>query len=151
MPSSRVEFQLVAGLSAVQSGGSSSATTTLSLAVLRQLLAFPAQEIPDQARKLLAFSDNRQDASLQAGHFNDFVRVLQLRAGLIAALNAKSEKELSLETLAQAVEKALRLDAEDFIAIPNVKPNIEQSNRRAFFVNCYHGRYAKWNGTCYPW
>ena len=28
MPSSRVEFQLVAGLSAVQSGGSSSATTT---------------------------------------------------------------------------------------------------------------------------
>ena len=28
-------------------------------------------------RKLLGFTDNRQDASLQAGHFNDFVQVLR--------------------------------------------------------------------------
>ena len=122
------EFRKLCGLN---SEGRSSATTTLSLAVLRQLLAFPSAEIPDQARKLLAFSDNRQDASLQAGHFNDFVRVLQLRAGLVAALSAQPENELSLETLAQETEKALRLEAEDFITIPNVKPNIEQSNRRA--------------------
>jgi hypothetical protein len=122
------EFRKLCGLN---SEGRSSATTTLSLAVLRQLLSFPADEIPDQARKLLAFSDNRQDASLQAGHFNDFVRVLQLRAGLVAALNAQPEKELSLDLLAQETEKALRLTADDFIAIPNVKPNVEQSNRRA--------------------
>ena len=122
------EFRKLCGLN---SEGRSSATTTLSLAVLRQLLSFPPQEIPDQARKLLAFSDNRQDASLQAGHFNDFVRVLQLRAGLVAALSAQPEKELSLETLAQETQKALRLEAADFIAIPNVKPNVEQSNRRA--------------------
>ena len=122
------EFRKLGGLN---SEGRSSATTTLSLAVLRQLLSFPADEIPDQARKLLAFSDNRQDASLQAGHFNDFVRVLQLRAGLVAALSAQTDKELSLETLAQETEKALRLEADDFIAIPNAKPNVEQSNRRA--------------------
>ena len=122
------EFRKLCGLN---SEGRSSATTTLSLAVLRQLLSFPADEIPDQARKLLAFSDNRQDASLQAGHFNDFVRVLQLRAGLVAALSAQPDKELSLETLAQETEKALRLEAGDFIAIPNAKPNVEQSNRRA--------------------
>jgi len=122
------EFRKLCGLN---SEGRSSATTTLSLAVLRQLLSFPPDELPDQARKLLAFSDNRQDASLQSGHFNDFVRVLQLRAGLVAALNAQGEKQLSLETLALETEKALRLEAEDFIAIPNVKPNVEQSNRRA--------------------
>ena len=122
------EFRKLCGLN---SEGRSSATTTLSLAVLRQLLSFPEQEIPDNARKLLAFSDNRQDASLQAGHFNDFMRVLQLRAGLVAALRAQPEQELGLESLALATEKALRLEADDFIATKGVKPNVEQTNRRA--------------------
>ena len=40
-------------------------------------------DLPDRAKKLLAFSDNRQDASLQAGHFNDFVMVTMLRAALV--------------------------------------------------------------------
>jgi hypothetical protein len=31
----------------------------------------------------LSFTDNRQDASLQAGHFNDFVEIGQLRSGLL--------------------------------------------------------------------
>ncbi len=34
-------------------------------------------------RKLLTFTDNRQDASLQAGHFNDFVQVGLLRTALL--------------------------------------------------------------------
>jgi len=122
------EFRKLCGLN---SEGRSSATTTLSLAVLRQLLSFPEAEIPDNARKLLAFSDNRQDASLQAGHFNDFVRVLQLRAGLVAALRGKPGHELSLETLALDTEKALRLRADDFIATKGVKPNVEQERRKA--------------------
>ena len=122
------EFRKLCGLN---SEGRSSATTTLSLAVLRQLLSFPEDEIPDNARKLLAFSDNRQDASLQAGHFNDFVRVLQLRAGLVAALRARPDQELSVEILALDTEKALRLRADDFIATKGVKPNVEQERRRA--------------------
>jgi very-short-patch-repair endonuclease len=122
------EFKKLCGLN---SEGRSSATTTLSLAVLRQLLSFPEDEIPDNARKLLAFSDNRQDASLQAGHFNDFVRVLQLRAGLVAALRTRPDQELSLETLALDTEKALRLRADDFIATKGVKPNVEQERRRS--------------------
>ena len=32
--------------------------------------------------KLLSFTDNRQDASLQTGHFNDFVHVSLLRCAL---------------------------------------------------------------------
>ena len=113
------EFRKLCGLS---SEGRSSATTTLSLSVLRQLLHFPSEELPDNARKLLAFSDNRQDASLQAGHFNDFMRVLQLRAGLVAALQAQPDLELSLETLALETEKALRLEADDFGDIGGATP-----------------------------
>ena len=35
--------------------------------------------VPDEKRKLLGFTDNRQDAALQAGHFNDFLFVSLLR------------------------------------------------------------------------
>ena len=41
------------------------------------------------ARKLLTFVDNRQDASLQAGHFNDFVQVAQLRGAVSRAVAAQ--------------------------------------------------------------
>ncbi|MCH8291523.1 hypothetical protein IH992_10535 [Candidatus Poribacteria bacterium] len=73
-----------AKLASVSSEGRSTATTILSLSAIRQLrnektLAF-------HARKLLSFTDNRQDASLQAGHFNDFVEVGQLRAALLRAV-----------------------------------------------------------------
>ena len=122
------DFRKLVGLS---SEGRSSATTTLSLSVLRQLLNFPANELPDNARKLLAFSDNRQDASLQAGHFNDFMRVLQLRAGLVAALQAQPARELSLETLALETEKALRLEADDFIEQKGLVPAAEGKFRKA--------------------
>ena len=33
-------------------------------------------EIMAEAKKVLGFSDNRQDAALQAGHFNDILQVL---------------------------------------------------------------------------
>ena len=39
----------------------------------------------ETAKKLLSFTDNRQDASLQAGAFNDFVQVSLLRSALLAA------------------------------------------------------------------
>ena len=32
-----------------------------------------AEDLKPEARKILSLTDNRQDASLQAGHFNDFV------------------------------------------------------------------------------
>ena len=42
-------------------------------------------DLDDEARKFLAFADNRQDASLQAGHFNDFVLVGLVRSALYRA------------------------------------------------------------------
>ena len=46
-------------------------------------------EIADKAKKLLSFTDNRQDASLQAGHFNDFVQVGVMRGALYRALGPR--------------------------------------------------------------
>ena len=101
-------------LASLSGEGRSSATTILTLGVLRQLFAqteLPA-DLPDP-RKLLGFTDNRQDAALQAGHFNDFIFLLTLRAGLIGALRHHAGL-LTEEDLADEVFKALgfeRLDA----------------------------------------
>jgi hypothetical protein len=38
------------------------------------------------AKKVLSFTDNRQDAALQSGHFNDFVETALLRSALVEAL-----------------------------------------------------------------
>lgn len=94
-------------LASLSGEGRSSATTILTLTALRQLfeITVPASGQPD-SRKLLGFTDNRQDAALQAGHFNDFIFLLTLRAGLIGALQ-NSNGSLSEEHLSDAVFRAL--------------------------------------------
>ena len=49
---------------------------------LRSAASAATRRSKPEARKLLSFTDNRQDASLQAGHFNDFVEVGLLRSAL---------------------------------------------------------------------
>ncbi len=90
------------------SEGRTSATTVLALSLLRK-----AQEVLGEGRdKLLTFTDNRQDASLQAGHFNDFVRSVMVRAALARALESRGS--LSFEDLPEAVLEALPLPLGEF-------------------------------------
>ena len=63
--------------------GRSTATTVLSFEAITQLHAFDESY---EKQKLLSFTDNRQDASLQSGHFNDFVKVGQLRSAIAKAI-----------------------------------------------------------------
>ena len=101
-------------LASLSGEGRSSATTILTLSAIRQL--FDVKNMPsDQPdpRKLLGFTDNRQDAALQAGHFNDFVFLLTLRSALIGALQ-NYQGVLTEETLADAVFKSLGFDKTDF-------------------------------------
>ena len=102
--------------------GRSSATTALTISALRYLLE-KDQELPDDAKKLLGFTDNRQDASLQAGHFNDFVQILLLRGGLLAAVNSEPEGYLTDSTIAQRVFEQLGFDktGEEYLENPNAK------------------------------
>src|SRR4030043_2181027 len=76
----RFDFRKIAGLS---SEGRSTSTTVLSISALQRV---EEGGIKEGARKILSFTDNRQDASLQAGHFNDFVQVSLLRSALYRAV-----------------------------------------------------------------
>jgi hypothetical protein len=73
-----LEFVKLASLS---SEARTSATTVLATSLLRR-----AAGMEGARDKLLTFTDNRQDASLQSGHFNDFIHVSLLRCALHAAL-----------------------------------------------------------------
>lgn len=100
-------------LASLSGEGRSSATTVITLAILRQLYARQSEETgaPD-VRKLLGFTDNRQDAALQAGHFNDFLFLLLLRAGLLGGLRSNGGV-LTEETLPDAVFNALGFGGQD--------------------------------------
>jgi hypothetical protein len=58
-------------------------STATDVVVGETLRALPADE-----RKIIAFSDNRQDTALQAAHMNNLQRRLHFRRGLVAALEA---------------------------------------------------------------
>lgn len=118
-------------LATLDAEGRSSATTLLSASVVRHLRQVPESRLPRSARKLLTFVDNRQDASLQAGHFNDFVQVAQLRAALYSALAAAGADGLSHETLAGAVTGALALEMRDFAQSPDAKFGAKADAERA--------------------
>ena len=131
-------------LSSLSGEGRSSATTMIALSALQQLFALPnpAHGQPDP-RKLLGFTDNRQDAALQAGHFNDFIFLLTLRAGLIGALQDNSGV-LDEEQLAEAVFKALGFGQVDqgtlveYLRSPKLMgPARQQAQRTLRFIIAY--------------
>ena len=118
-------------LATLDAEGRSSAMTLLSASIVRSLRSVPESELPVSARKLLTFVDNRQDASLQAGHFNDFVQVAQLRAALYAALQAAGPGGLTHEDLSDAVTAALGLSMQDFAQSPDAKFGARKDAERA--------------------
>jgi len=99
--------------------GRSSATTVLSMAAIRYLRG--ADDLAKRARKLLSFTDNRQDASLQAGHFNDFIEIGLLRSGLLRAVRDAGHEGLRHDALAQAVFDALDLPMNLYAVNPDVR------------------------------
>jgi Lhr-like helicase len=100
-------------LSSLSGEGRSSATTVLTLSLLRQHFeADESLQLDPDPRKILGFSDNRQDAALQAGHFNDFLYLLILRAGLLGALRNKGGL-LTVESIGDEVFKALGFGSND--------------------------------------
>ena len=96
-------------LTGLSSEGRSSATTMITMSILGQLFGQRLDPKESDYRKVLGFTDNRQDAALQAGHFNDFLFLATLRGGLLAALKA-SHGELTIETLADQVFRSIGFD-----------------------------------------
>jgi ATP-dependent helicase YprA (DUF1998 family) len=131
----RVSYEQVRGndyakLATLDREGRSSAVTVISASIVRSLNAMKPQELPDDARKLLTFVDNRQDASLQAGHFNDFVQVTQLRGALVRALS-QGPDGLTHEVVGELVTAALGLTMTDFAANPQARFSAREQTLRA--------------------
>jgi Lhr-like helicase len=97
-------------LASLSAEGRSSATTVLTASALRWMHGAKSG-LPPFTRKLLGFTDNRQDAALQSGHFNDFLFVSLLRAGFLRALEAAGPGGLRAEQLGEAQQRALGFDA----------------------------------------
>lgn len=100
-------------LASLSAEGRSSATTLFTHSTLRWMGKQTTETIPVSRRKLLGFTDNRQDAALQAGHFNDFLFVSLLRAGVLGATSAAGSDGLTSDRLGAAITKALGFDRPD--------------------------------------
>jgi superfamily II DNA/RNA helicase len=99
-------------LASLSAEGRSSATTVLVTSALRWMHGLDSG-LEGFTRKLLGFTDNRQDAALQAGHFNDFLFVSLIRAGFLGALEAAGGGGLRSDQLGLAQQKALGFDRPD--------------------------------------
>lgn len=108
--------------------GRSTATTITSFAIID---ALHQQGIDLRDQKLLSFTDNRQDASLQAGHFNDFLSTVRLRSAMYHALQAHPEG-LDVYTIAERVFEVLNLSEIQYAQYPSDDPEFpEEQNARA--------------------
>ena len=134
-------------LATLDQEGRSSAMTVVSASVVRSLRA--ADDLGADARKLLTFVDNRQDASLQAGHFNDFVQVTLLRGALATAAGLRAEG-LSHDMVAQAVTAALRMKPIDFAFAPEAiigRDRTEKALRQVVEYRLYVDLKRGWRVT----
>lgn len=116
-------------LSRLGNEGRSTSTTILSLNVLRHM---PLLGVSRQDKKLMSFTDNRQDASLQAGHFNDFVSTVRIRSAIYRALEAYGE--LGLAEIGERIFSVLNLEEQDFAIQPSEGPfkNLQRKNEDVF-------------------
>nr|BBH91650.1 RNA helicase [Thermosporothrix sp. COM3] len=145
----RSDFEKLAQLS---SEGRSTATTILSLAAVRHLSAAKIQGV-DIAfdPKMLSFTDNRQDASLQAGHFNDFIDMVILRSALYRAVMKAGEAGIEHDRLTQSVFEALQLPTEKYSAVENPKritrDNVDKALRSVLGYRLYLDLRRGWRIT----
>lgn len=123
-------------LTSLSGEGRSSATTMLTLSALRHLYE-QDQQLSAEAKKVLGFSDNRQDAALQAGHFNDFLQVLLTRSALLSAVQRSGSTALSEREVANAVFEALGFHRDDlsvrteYMQQPELKGNTRRQVQEA--------------------
>ena len=89
--------------------GRSSATTVLTLSALNLMYANGGVD----SAKLLGFTDNRQDAALQSGHFNEFIFTVALRSALLRALEQAPDQKIESGEIAALVFNALGFKSAD--------------------------------------
>lgn len=93
------------------SGEGRSSATTLLVSSALEWMNRPNSDVPKAKRKLLGFTDNRQDAALQSGHFNDFLFVSLLRGAILRAVMAAGKDGITEEEFGLGVVKSLGFTA----------------------------------------
>lgn len=97
-------------LSKIGGEGRSTATTVLSY---EDIILMQQMGIEQSDRKVLTFVDARQDAALQAGHFNDFIRIGKIRSAIWNAIKDAAEP-IDNTKIARLVLENLHLVFNDF-------------------------------------
>ncbi len=141
-PSQKSDY---ARLTALGTEGRSTATTILSLSSLRNIMTM---DLPVEAKKLLCFTDNRQDASLQSGHFNDFVQISQIRGAVYSALK-NNPNGLKYIDLIPQVFKELKLPYESYSSNPEArkglaKEDTDRALRQILAYYMFHDLRSGW-------
>lgn len=131
-PSAKIFFERASkndysALAKIGGEGRSTATTVLSY---ENITLMAKQGVPQSDRKLLTFVDARQDASLQAGHFNDFIRYGRMRAAILRAL--ESQEQISHSEIAVKIKDALNLQPEEYARSVSTGENQDESS---YFVS----------------
>ncbi|MBK9733201.1 MAG: DEAD/DEAH box helicase [Chitinophagaceae bacterium] len=114
--------------------GNEGRSTSTTLLTLQTLLSLYKHGKILQEQKLMSFTDNRQDASLQAGHFNDFIQVVHLRSAIEKVLRV-SDEPLKISDLIFRVQEALNLPESDYATNPAPNPNRPNEDNREALRN----------------
>jgi hypothetical protein len=102
------DFYKLSSLSQIGRSTATSVVVNAAVAGMRR-----AGDVEPEACKVLSFTDNRQDASLQAGHLNDFVTVAQLRSAIASAVEKRGN--LDFDELGPAIFDELEFRPTDFL------------------------------------
>ncbi len=97
--------------------GRSTATTVLSY---EDIVLMQQAGVEEKDRKVMTFVDARQDAALQAGHFNDFIRIGKIRSAIWNAVETSSQP-IDSSRIARLVFENLHLAVSDFSLRDNIR------------------------------
>jgi superfamily II DNA/RNA helicase len=140
-------------LASLSAEGRSSATTVLVASALRWMHD-DHSGMEKFTRKLLGFTDNRQDAALQAGHFNDFLFIGLVRAGFLRALQMAGDRGLRSDDLGARQQQALGFDLPEYriewLQEPNLKGfNLQEAESTLRQILTYRVWYDQRRGWRY--
>ncbi len=130
-------------LARIGNEGRSTATTIISLS---SVLALARLKAPSEVQKVMSFTDNRQDAALQAGHYNDFINTVMIRAAIYHAV--RKNGELDYSNIAQEVAAALNLSQEEFAKESGGLGSIRLENEKALRI---YLKYRVMDDLRYSW
>lgn len=108
--------------------GRSTATTISTFSILKAQFE---QKVAKSDQKVMSFTDNRQDASLQTGHFNDFLMIGRLRSSIYRALKLAKDHSLTIDTISDSVFKTLGLKEIDYAKNPSDPDWPDEDNEKA--------------------